>query len=86
MASAMLYLALSACATTAVGVFAAPDDGWNSWFEWDGDEGSCSGGARSGVFVGGAVGVGSEVRGSCRDTHRCPVDDDGSSRRARCDR
>lgn len=86
MASAMLYLALSACATTAVGVFAAPDDGWDSWFEWDGDDGSCSGGARSGVFVGGAVGVGSEVRGACRQATRCSHETSEEESRARCER
>lgn len=68
MPSIMVYLALSACATTAVGFYAGPET-WE-WAEdrWDdsgwGDGGDCDRRAHAGVQVG-SVGVHAGGRSRC---------------------
>ena len=78
MASVLLYLALSACATTAVGVFAGAE-AWESWNEEHHTH--CTGAHRSGVHVGSVV-VRAESRGGC---HRHAAQECDARSDRRCD-
>jgi hypothetical protein len=79
MASVLLYLTLSACATAAVGAYAGHDN-WEEWSaSWDDDE-HCHDSSRAGVAAGSVL-VGAESRGGCHPhRHSCEADDEG----ARC--
>lgn len=76
MASLMIYLALTACATTAVGVYAGSDMvSWDDEDWWDEDD--CDRSARTGVHVAGGLHVGAGARGGCDRTDERSSERDG---------
>lgn len=81
MASVLLYLALSACATTAVGVFAGSDS-WESWSEHEYEDTQCGRSSRVDVHAP-AIVAHADSRRSC---HQHCDDDDGADRARSCDR
>lgn len=74
MASVLLYLALSACATAAVGAYAAPQ-AWEAWSEHE-HERECHGGSRAEVHAP-AVVVRADRSGHCH-SHDCHRDASGA--------
>ena len=85
MPSLMVYLALSACMTTAVGVYAGPEvwawaDDWSDeWRDRDCDRSTSAG---AGLRPGG-VSVGASSRSECREGSCASADEDGGRAR-RC--
>lgn len=69
MASLMIYLALTACATTAVGVYAGPEmAAWADDWDWEWDDDDCRRSSEAGVVVAGGVAVGARSRSACERT------------------
>lgn len=78
MASVLLYLALSACATTAVGVFAGSED-WDRWSSSHPEE-HCDRADRAGIHVGG-ISAHAQSRRQCHAQSGCYAGSEG----ARCE-
>lgn len=80
MPSILVYLAVTACMTTAVGVYAAPEfDSWEwDWRDDDDDDRDCRSAAGAGASLRRGVHLGAGAASSCES--RCERDERRSCR------